>query len=114
MPNTASASLSPWTCAIPQSSRVIVTRDASARHFASSGGAAAVRRNRSGAKASLSIGQGLLRLSPTRKQLRVCAIEQLIDVADAEVVAAVIFVELFPGDGRRHRRAFATARRIRH
>src|ERR1700750_3428828 len=43
-PNTASASRSPRTWAMPQSSRVIVTRAAAARQRAcSAGGAAAVR-----------------------------------------------------------------------
>src|SRR5690242_3250269 len=49
-PNTASASRGPRTCAMPQSSRVMVTRPAWARQRASSavgaGGAAAVRRKR--------------------------------------------------------------------
>src|SRR3954451_22203428 len=115
MPNTASASVCPWTWAIPQSSREMVTREASARQRASSGGEAAVRRKRSGAKAAtavLCIRQCLLGLAPACKHLRRGALQQLVGVADAEMVSAVITVELLPGDRRRHRRAFASARRV--
>src|SRR3954453_16237047 len=115
MPNTASASDCPWTWAMPQSSRVIVTRDASARQRASSGGEAAVRRNgRRPASRALCIRQGLLGLAPTHKGLRAGPLEKLIGVADAEVVAAPITVELFPGDRRRHGGTFAGACRVRH
>src|SRR5215217_7097585 len=103
MPNTASASLFPRTWAMPQSSRVIVTRAASLRQRACSGGAAAVSRSRSGTSAALEclgIRQCLLGLAPTRKQLRGGAVEQQVDVADAEMVAAVVLVELVPGDRR--------------
>src|SRR5512144_2581788 len=102
MPNTASASDVPWTWAMPQSSRVIVTRDASAFHRAMSGGAAAVRKKRSGSSAGLGrlcIRQGLLRLAPSRKCLRACALQQQIGVANAEMVPAVEIVELIPADG---------------
>src|SRR3954447_10001371 len=98
---------------MPQSSRVIVTRCASARQRASSGGEAAVRRKRSGRKAAgLRIRQCLLRLAPTRKPLRAGAVEQLVDVADAEMVPALIVVELVPRDRRGHGRPFATTRRV--
>src|ERR1700740_794719 len=104
----ALASLFPWTWATPQSSRVIVTCKASAFHRASSGGDAAVRSRKKGRRAAafLCIRQCLLGLAPACKQLRRCTLEK--------VVAAVISVELFPGDRRGHRGSFASARRIRH
>src|SRR5690349_11716236 len=116
MPNTASASLFPCTWAMPQSSRVIVTRLASARHRATSGGEAAVRRKISGARAKtadLRIRQRLLRFPPARKHLRTRALEQLVGVADAEMIATLIVVEFLPGDRRRDRRSFAATRGIR-
>ena len=42
------------------------------------------------------------------------AVQQFVGIADAEMVAAFILVEFVPGDGGRHRRTFAGARRIRH
>src|SRR3954451_16655187 len=102
MPNTASASLFPWTWAMPQSSRVIVTREASSCHRASSGGEAAVSRKSKGAKAAarvLSIRQRLLGLAPACKHLRARSLQQFVRVADAEMMPAHIFIELFPGDG---------------
>src|SRR6185369_13866164 len=106
-PKIASASLWPWTCAMPQSSRAIVTREASAFQRARSGGwAAAVRRKKSGTRTAavrLRIRQSLLGFSPARKHLGCGALQQLIGVADAEVMAAVIFVELGPRDRRGHR-----------
>src|SRR5256885_4388232 len=101
---------------MPQSSRVMVTRDASVRNRASSGGAAAVRRRKSGRSAAaevLCIWQGLLRLAPARKRLCTGAVEQFVDIADAERVPAVVAAELVPRDRRGHRRAFAAAGRIR-
>src|SRR3954463_12494919 len=101
MPNTASASVLPWTWAMPQSSRVMVTRAASARQRASSGGEAAVRRKRSGRNAAaevLRIRECLASLAPARKHLRRRALQQLVDIADREVVAALVLIELFPGD----------------
>src|SRR5947199_8995367 len=117
MPKTASASLRPCTWAIPQSSRVIVTRLASAFHRGTSGADAAVRRNRSGRNAAvlvLCIRQCLLGLAPAGNRLRLCALEQLVGVTDAEMMAAGEAVELFPSDGRRHWGSFARARRIGH
>src|SRR5438067_10402354 len=118
MPKTASASLGPCTWAIPQSSRVIVTRLASAFHRGSSGVDAAVRRRRrSGRNAAvlvLCIRQCLLGLAPACKRLRPCAIQQLVGVADAEMMPAFVAVELFPRDRRRYRRPFARSRRIGH
>src|SRR6476661_3702174 len=49
---------------------------------------------------SLSVRQRLLRFSPPRQHLGTCALEQLVGVADGEVVAALVLVELFPGDRR--------------
>src|ERR1044071_6834085 len=112
MPNTASASVRPWTCAMPQSSRVIVTRAASALQRAGSGSEAAVRISRRGASAAvlvLRIRQGLLGFLPACKRLRLRPLQQFVDVADAEMMAAVIVVELVPGDRRGHRCAFAAA-----
>src|SRR6185369_14240341 len=117
MAKTASASVGPCTCAMPQSSRVMVTRDASAFHRPSSGGAAAVRRTRRGRNATawdLRIRQCLLGFAPARKQLRSRTVEQLVHVADAEMVPAVVFLELFPGDWSGHGCAFPPARRVRH
>src|SRR5437763_466312 len=98
---------------MPQSSRVMVTRPASARNRASSGGDAAVRRSRSGMKAAaevLCIGQCLVRLAPACKHLRRRALEQLVEVADAEVIAAIVAIELLPCDRRGDRRAFPRSR----
>src|SRR6476646_5654333 len=117
MPKTAPASLFPCTWAIPQSSRVMVTRLASARHRTTSGGEAAVRRKRKGRKAAaelLRIRQRLLLLAPSCKHLRPRAVEQLVGVSNAEMVAALVPVELFPGDRRGDRRPFAGAGRIGH
>src|SRR5947209_12113265 len=116
MPKTASASVLPWTCAMPQSSRVMVTRLASARHRTRSGGDAAVRRKRSGARAAavLRIRQGLLRHAPIRKRLRGRALEELVSIADAEMMAAVVAIEFFPGHWSRDRRTFAGPGRIGH
>src|SRR5690348_10232375 len=98
MPNTASASDVPRTWAMPQSSRVIVSREASAFHRSASGGDAAARMKRSGRNAaSLRIRQCLLRLPPTRKGLRARAFQKLVGVADAEMMAAVEIVQLRPG-----------------
>src|SRR5256885_4178913 len=102
---------------MPQSSRVIVTWLASAFQRASSGGEAAVTRNSSGRSAAaevLCIRQCLIGLAPPCKHLRRCALDQLIGVADAEMMAAVITIELFPGDRSGDRSAFAGTRRIRH
>src|SRR5260221_5642638 len=102
---------------MPQSSRVIVTWLASARQRVSSGSDAAVRIRASGRSAAaevLRIGQCLLGLAPACKRLRRRTFEQLVSVADAEMVAALIAVELFPGDRRSDRSAFAGPRRIRH
>src|SRR4051795_11004462 len=116
MPNTASASLFPWTWAMPQSSRVMVTREASSRQRASSGGEAAVRRKRSGRKTeeALRIRKRLLRLAPACKHLRRRPLQKLVDIAHREMVATLVLVELFPGDRRGHRRPFATAHGKRH
>src|SRR6478672_4863062 len=115
MPNTASASVLPWTWAMPQSSRVMVMRAACALHSAGPckgiGSEPAVRANASGRRAAavLRIRQCLLGLAPACKHLRRRALQQLIRVADGEVVAALIFVELFPGDRSSDRRAIASA-----
>src|SRR5438445_2761441 len=117
IPNTASASVCPRTCAMPQSSRVIVTWLASTRQRASSGGDAAVRRRRSGRYAGLlklRIRQCLLGLAPARKRLRLRTLQKLVGVADAEMMAALVAVEFVPGDRRRDRRAFAGASGVRH
>src|SRR6476660_2307977 len=113
MPNTASASLFPWMWAIPQSSRTISTREASARQRPISGGAPTVRRKSAGRR-DLRIRQCLLGLAPACKRFGRRTLDQLVGIANAEMVPAVIFVELVPGDRRGHRRAFAGARGIRH
>src|SRR5438270_13106880 len=100
---------------MPQSSRVMATRDASARQRASSGGDAAVRTKSSGASAAaevLRIRQCLLRLPPTCKHLRRRPVDQLVGVTNAEVMPAVEVVELLPGDRRRYRRSLASTRGI--
>src|SRR6185437_7036155 len=56
----------------------------------------------------------LLRFAPALEQLRVCALEQLVGVADGEVVAAFVLVELVPGDRRGDGGAFAGAGGIGH
>src|SRR5438105_4729718 len=103
---------------MPQSSRVMVTWLASVRQRATSGGEAAVRRRRrsgrSAASNDLRIWQCLRGLAPARKHLRCGSVEQLVGVADAEMVPAGVAVELFPGDGRGDRRAFARAGGVRH
>src|SRR4051812_41670200 len=101
---------------MPQSSRVIVTREASTRHRATSDGDAAVRRKRNGrvAVAVLRIGQRLLGLAPASKPFRARTFDQDIGVANAEMIATLIEVELLPGDWGGHRRALASAGRKRH
>src|SRR6476659_7971493 len=102
---------------MPQSSRVIVTRAACAFHSlipccGMGSGAAAIRTKENGAMASarrLCIRQCLLGLAPACKQLRTGPLDQFIRIADAEVISALIFVELFPRDRRGHGRAFAGA-----
>src|SRR6476619_5887790 len=99
MPNTASASVRPWTWAMPQSSRVMVTRTASAFHsrgpWTGMGGLAAVRRIAIERKARtvLRIRQCLLGLAPACKHLRRRALDQHVRVADGEVAAGVVAVE---------------------
>src|SRR6185369_6032795 len=117
MPKTASASVMPWTCAMPQSSRVIVTFCACAFQRANSGGDAAVRMKRSGRSAAvvvLRIRQCLLGLAPACKRLRRSALQQLIRVADAEMVSTLVLIEFVPCDRRGDRRSFAAARGVRH
>src|SRR6185437_13303836 len=56
----------------------------------------------------------LLRFAPAFQQLRARSLEQLVGVADGEVVAAFVLVELAPGDRGGDGRAFAGAGRIGH
>src|SRR5437879_13121898 len=106
MPNTASASVVPWTWAMPQSSRAIAVSliSCSQRTASPAGGAAAVRSRRSGAKAAagLCIRQCLLGLAPACKHLRGSALDQLVGIPDAEMVAAFGLIELRPADRPPH------------
>src|SRR5437763_10917363 len=95
----------------------MVTRLASARQRPSSGGDAAMRiraSDRSAAAEVLGIGQCLLGLAPACKRLRRRALQKLVRIADAEMVAALVAVELLPGDRSGNRSAFAGAGGIRH
>src|SRR5699024_589420 len=53
-------------------------------------------------------------LTPSGKRLGFRPLQQLVGVADAEVVAAVVLVELRPGYRRGDGRAFAAAGGVRH
>src|SRR5258708_3612164 len=95
----------------------MVTRPASARHRPTSGEEAAVSKRSSGRNAAArlsSIWQCLLGLAPGRKHLERSALDQLVSVPDAKMMAAFVLIKLLPSNWRRYRRAFTSAGGIGH
>src|SRR4030095_5235422 len=117
MPNTASASVRPSTCAMPHSPRVIATCSASACHWARScGSVAAVSSSRKGSNdlRTLGLWQLLPGLAPAGEEVGVGTFEKLVRIENIEDIAALDTVKLFPGDRRGDRRAVAGAGGVRH
>src|SRR6478752_1077560 len=90
----------------------------------SAGGAAAMTKNESGKSrkdrmpallcGGSGLGKLLFRHSPARQRFRRGALQQFVRVADRKFMAAVEPVQLFPGNRRGDRRAFARPCRIGH